>query len=38
MKKFEYKIITVSVAHFRKKSFQAEIDEKFDRWVKPVGN
>lgn len=32
MKKFEYKIITLSVAHFSKKSFQSEIDENFDRW------
>lgn len=32
MKKFEYKIITLNVAHFRKGSFQAEIDKKFEQW------
>lgn len=32
MKKFEYKIITISVAHLRRKSFQAELDDKFQKW------
>lgn len=32
MKKFEYKIITISVAHFRKKDFQAELHNKFEKW------
>lgn len=32
MKKFEYKILTISAAHFRKKNFQNELDEKFEKW------
>lgn len=32
MKKFEYKILTISVEHFRQKKFQLELDEKFERW------
>ncbi len=32
MKKFEYKILTISVEHFRKKDFQLELNEKFGRW------
>ena len=29
MKKFEYKILTVSTPHLRKKSFREELDAKF---------
>jgi hypothetical protein len=29
---FEYKIITVSVAHFSQKDFQAELSTKFNDW------
>lgn len=32
MKKFEYKIITISADHLRRKSFQAELDDKFQKW------
>lgn len=32
MKKFEYKILTISVEYFRQKKFQLELDEKFERW------
>ena len=32
MKKFEYKIITISVSHFRKKNFQTELNDKFEKW------
>ena len=32
MKKFEYKILTISTAHLRKKNFQAELSEKFRIW------
>lgn len=32
MKKYEYKMLTVSVAHFRKESFRAELDAKFNAW------
>ena len=32
MKKFDYKILTISVAHFRKSSFQTELNEKFSQW------
>jgi hypothetical protein len=32
MKKFEYKVLTISAMHLSKKTFQAELDEKFRRW------
>ncbi len=32
MKKFEYKILTISVAHFKKKDFQADLNQKFKKW------
>jgi len=32
MKKFEYKILTISVAHLVKNNFQAELNSKFDKW------
>ncbi|VXC33019.1 conserved hypothetical protein [Flavobacterium sp. 9AF] len=32
MKKFEYKLLTINVAHFKKDSFQLELDEKFQKW------
>lgn len=32
MKKFEYKLLTISAAHLSKEKFQAELDEKFRRW------
>ena len=32
MKKFEYKVMTISVAHFRKESFQEELNAKFQAW------
>ena len=38
MKKFEYKIITLSVAHFRKKAFKRKLMSNLTNGVKPVGN
>lgn len=32
MDKFEYKIVSISVAHLRKRDFQAELSENFDKW------
>jgi hypothetical protein len=32
MKKYEYKLLTVSVAHLRKEDFQAELNTKFQEW------
>ncbi|NVK65115.1 MAG: DUF4177 domain-containing protein [Flavobacteriales bacterium] len=32
MKQFEYKLLTISVAHFKKEDFQKEINEKFKNW------
>lgn len=32
MKKFEYKLLTIQAARLSRKSFQAEMDEKFRRW------
>ncbi|MFT7234318.1 MAG: hypothetical protein ACI8TA_003550 [Cyclobacteriaceae bacterium] len=32
MKKFEYKLLTISVVHLRKKQFQEELDNKFNKW------
>jgi hypothetical protein len=32
MKKFEYKLLTISVVHLRKKQFQEELDNKFNNW------
>jgi hypothetical protein len=32
MKKFEYKLLTISVVHLRKKKFQEELDNKFNNW------
>jgi hypothetical protein len=32
MKKFEYKLITLQAGHLSRKSFQAELDEKFRIW------
>lgn len=32
MKKFEYKILTISVAHLKKSSFQTELNAKFQEW------
>ncbi|WOK08268.1 DUF4177 domain-containing protein [Imperialibacter roseus] len=32
MQKFEYKIVTISVAHLKKKDFQSELSRNFDEW------
>jgi hypothetical protein len=32
MQKFEYKIVTISVAHLKKKDFQSELSLNFDKW------
>ncbi len=32
MKKFEYKILTISVSHLKKSNFQAELNTKFQEW------
>lgn len=32
MKKFEYKIITISVSHFKSENFQTELNDKFEKW------
>lgn len=32
MKKFDYKLLTISVVHLRKKKFQEELDAKFNKW------
>ncbi len=32
MKKFEYKILTISVDHLRRENFQSELDKKFQEW------
>ena len=32
MKKFEYKLLTISVAHLSKNSFQGELNDKFQEW------
>ncbi len=32
MKKYEYKILTISAFHLKKPEFQAELDEKFNIW------
>jgi len=32
MQRFEYKIVTISVAHLKKKDFQSELSRNFDEW------
>ncbi len=32
MKKFEYKILTINVAHLGRENFQVELDKKFQEW------
>jgi hypothetical protein len=32
MKKYEYKLLTVSTSHLRKKRFQEELEESFNNW------
>tara|TARA_R110001592_G_scaffold55797_1_gene170525 strand:+ start:1563 stop:1769 length:207 start_codon:yes stop_codon:yes gene_type:complete len=32
MKKYEYKLLTISAFHLRKNSFQVELEEKFQGW------
>lgn len=32
MKKFDYKIITISVAHLKKRGFQSELNQRFQEW------
>jgi hypothetical protein len=32
MKKFEYKLLTISAAHLSNDKFQAELDDKFRTW------
>lgn len=32
MKKFEYKLLTISVAHLKKDSFQTELNDQFQDW------
>jgi hypothetical protein len=32
MKKYEYKLLTISAFHLGKEKFQAEMEEKFRRW------
>jgi len=32
MKKYEYKLLTISTSHLRKTKFQIELEEKFRIW------
>ena len=32
MKKFEYKLLTITITHLRRKKFQEELDKKFQTW------
>jgi len=32
MKKYEYKLLTISAFHLSKRTFQAELEENFKRW------
>lgn len=32
MKKYEYKLLTISAFHLNNRAFQVELEEKFKRW------